>query len=95
MCPSLKILPAAIQQAQRALGAAKGYDFDHFHDEQLTVHFHYTVFPNISFSLKPDGCIGSEQQKGLRSRGYKGGHLAGQEGRVRFFHDTLDRWLAG
>lgn len=153
----------AIQQAKRALGAAKGYDFDHFHDEQLTDHFHYTIFPNISFSLKPDGCIWlradphptdpekcyfdmwyftwfpenedryysysmgeevdrnvpvphlrgkvgelscgpgidqdvsiwSEQQKGLRSRGYRGGHLAGQEARVRFFHDTIDRWLAG
>jgi hypothetical protein len=120
-----------------------------------------TIFPNISFSLKPDGCIWlradphptdpercyfdmwyftwfpegvdryyaysmgqevdrtvpvphqrgvvgelscgpgidqdvsiwSEQQKGLRSRGYKGGHLAGQEARVRFFHDTIGRWL--
>jgi phenylpropionate dioxygenase-like ring-hydroxylating dioxygenase large terminal subunit len=152
---------AAIQQAKRKLGAAKGYDFDHFHDAQLTDHFHYTIFPNISFSLKPDGCIWlradphptdpercyfdmwyftwfpegedryfsysmgeevdrtvpvphqrgkvgefscgpgidqdvsiwSEQQKGLRSRGYKGGHLAGQEARVRFFHDTIDRWM--
>ena len=151
----------ALQAAKRALDAEKGYDFSHFHDAQLTDHFHYTVFPNISFSLKPDGCIWlradphptdperclfdmwyftwfpegvdryyaysmgqevdrttpvphqrgvvgeiscgpgidqdvsiwSEQQKGLRSRGYKGGHLAGQEARVRFFHDTIDRWL--
>jgi len=151
----------ALQQAKRAKGAEKGYDFSHFHDAQLTDHFHYTIFPNISFSLKPDGCIWlradphptdpercyfdmwyftwfpegvdryfaysmgqevdrtvpvphqrgvvgelscgpgidqdvsiwSEQQKGLRSRGYKGGHLAGQEARVRFFHDTIDRWL--
>ncbi|WP_301751936.1 aromatic ring-hydroxylating dioxygenase subunit alpha [uncultured Erythrobacter sp.] len=151
----------AIQQAKRKLGAEKGYDFSHFHDAQLTDHFHYTIFPNISFSLKPDGCIWlradphptdpercyfdmwyftwfpegadryysysmgeevdrtipvphkrgkvgelscgpgidqdvsiwSEQQKGLRSRGYKGGHLAGQEARVRFFHDTIDRWV--
>ncbi|UYV16069.1 aromatic ring-hydroxylating oxygenase subunit alpha [Porphyrobacter sp. ULC335] len=151
----------ALQQAKRALGAEKGYDFSHFHDAQLTDHFHYTIFPNISFSLKPDGCIWlradphptdpercyfdmwyftwfpegvdryyaysmgqevdrtvpvphqrgvvgelscgpgidqdvsiwSEQQKGLRSRGYKGGHLAGQEARVRFFHDTIDRWV--
>jgi hypothetical protein len=39
--------------------------------------------------------IWSNQQKGLRSRGYAGGALAGQENRVRFFHDTIDRWLAG
>jgi phenylpropionate dioxygenase-like ring-hydroxylating dioxygenase large terminal subunit len=151
----------ALQAAKRALGPEKGYDFSHFHDAQLTDHFHYTIFPNISFSLKPDGCIWlradphptdperclfdmwyftwfpegvdryyaysmgqevdrtvpvphqrglvgelscgpgidqdvsiwSEQQKGLRSRGYKGGHLAGQEARVRFFHDTIDRWV--
>lgn len=151
----------ALQQAKREKGAQKGYDFAHFHDAQLTDHFHYTIFPNISFSLKPDGCIWlradphptdpercyfdmwyftwfpegvdryyaysmgqevdrtvpvphqrgvvgelscgpgidqdvriwSEQQKGLRSRGYKGGHLAGQEARVRFFHDTIDRWV--
>lgn len=154
---------AALQAAKRAGGAAKGYDYSRFHDDQLTDHYHYTVFPNISFSLKPDGCIWlradphptdpeqcvfdmwyftwfpegkdqyysysmgelvdlskpvehkrgkvgelscgpgidqdvsvwSNQQKGLRSRGYQGGVLAGQENRVRFFHDTIDRWLAG
>ncbi|NBW75610.1 MAG: aromatic ring-hydroxylating dioxygenase subunit alpha [Sphingomonadaceae bacterium] len=153
---------AALQAAKRAGGAAKGYDYSRFHDDQLTDHYHYTVFPNISFSLKPDGCIWlradphptdpeqclfdmwyftwfpegkdqyysysmgemvdlskpalhkrgkvgelscgpgidqdvsvwSNQQKGLRSRGYQGGVLAGQENRVRFFHDTIDRWLA-
>ncbi|MFO6446890.1 aromatic ring-hydroxylating oxygenase subunit alpha [Erythrobacter sp. NE805] len=151
----------ALQRAKREKGAAKGYDYARFHDAQLTDHFHYTIFPNISFSLKPDGCIWlradphptdpercffdmwyftwfpegvdryyaysmgqevdrttpvphrrgvvgelscgpgidqdvsiwSEQQKGLRSRGYRGAHLAGQEARVRFFHDTIDRWL--
>ena len=48
---------AALQRAKREKGADKGYDFSHFHDAQLTDHFHYTIFPNISFSLKPDGCI--------------------------------------
>lgn len=151
----------ALQAAKRAGGEAKGYNYSRFHDAQLTDHFHYTVFPNLSFSLKPDGCIWlradphptdperclfdmwyftwfpegqdryfshsmgaevdrtapvehlrgtvgalscgpgidqdvsiwSEQQLGLRSRGYRGGHLAGQEARVRFFHDTIDRWI--
>ena len=152
----------ALQAVKRAKGAEKGYDYSRFHDDQLTDHWHYTVFPNISFSLKPDGCIWlradphptdpercvfdmwyftwfpdgktdyfsyamseavdltkpvehlrgsvgelscgpaidqdvaiwSSQQRGLRSRGYQGGHLSGQESRVRFFHDTIDRWLA-
>ncbi len=152
----------ALQAAKRQQGKAKGYDYSRFHDDQLTDHYHYTVFPNISFSLKPDGCIWlradphptdpercvfdmwyftwfpdgktdyfsyamsesvdlnkpvehlrgkvgelscgpaidqdvaiwSSQQRGLRSRGYAGGHFAGQESRVRFFHDNIDRWLA-
>ncbi|MGH6787830.1 MAG: SRPBCC family protein [Novosphingobium sp.] len=153
----------ALQRVKRERGAEKGYDYARFHDDQLTDHYHYTVFPNISFSLKPDGCIWlradphptdpeacvfdmwyftwfpdgktdyysyamaeavdlskpvehlrgkvgelscgpaidqdvaiwSSQQRGLRSRGYAGGHLSGQESRVRFFHDTIDRWLTG
>jgi Ring hydroxylating alpha subunit (catalytic domain) len=35
--------------------------------------------------------IWSQQQRGLRSRGYHGGHLSGQESRVRFFHHNIDR----
>lgn len=50
-------LRTALQRRKRELGAAKGYDFSAYSDEQLTDHYHYTVFPNISFSMKPDGCI--------------------------------------
>jgi phenylpropionate dioxygenase-like ring-hydroxylating dioxygenase large terminal subunit len=52
--PALRI---ALQQRKRELGQAKGYDFTTYSDEQLTDHYHYTVFPNVSFSMKPDGCI--------------------------------------
>jgi hypothetical protein len=37
------------------LAKNKGYDFAKFNDGQLTDHYHYTIFPNISFSVKPDG----------------------------------------
>lgn len=47
----------ALQKQKRAMGASKGYDFSRFNDDQLTDHYHYTLFPNLSFSLKPDGCI--------------------------------------
>ena len=47
----------AIQKVKREKGAEKGFDFSRYQDAQLTDHFHYTVFPNLSFSLKPDGCI--------------------------------------
>jgi phenylpropionate dioxygenase-like ring-hydroxylating dioxygenase large terminal subunit len=52
--PGLRL---ALQRRKRELGAAKGYDFSRYSDEQLTDHYHYTVFPNVSFSMKPDGCI--------------------------------------
>ncbi len=47
----------ALQQAKRAKGAEKGFDFSTYHDDQLTDHWHYTIFPNLSFSLKHDGNI--------------------------------------
>jgi len=48
---------AALQRQKRALGAERGFDFSRYVDGQLTDHFHYTVFPNMAFSMKPDGCI--------------------------------------
>jgi phenylpropionate dioxygenase-like ring-hydroxylating dioxygenase large terminal subunit len=50
-------LRLALQRRKRDFGGAKGYDFSRYSDEQLTDHYHYTVFPNTSFSMKPDGCI--------------------------------------
>ncbi|MEO1063715.1 MAG: SRPBCC family protein [Actinomycetota bacterium] len=52
--PGLRL---ALQRRKRELGESKGYDFSLYSDEQLTDHYHYTVFPNVSFSMKPDGCI--------------------------------------
>ncbi len=151
----------ALQRQKRALGAAKGFDFSTYHDAQLTDHWHFTIFPNLSFSLKPDGniwlrarpherdpekcyfdmwymtlfpegtrryysqsmgewvdvatpaphrqgkwrevsmgpgidqdvAVWEAQQRGLHSRGYRGDYLAGQESRVRYFHDNLARWM--
>jgi len=154
---------AALQQQKRALGAEKGFDFSRYVDAQLTDHYHYTLFPNVSLSLKPDGCIflrgtphpsdpekcffdvwyftlfpeGSteyfahsmaeavrtdekvehqtgklgdvflgggldqdaavflSQQQGLRSRGYQGVYLSGQERRIQYHHQVLDEYIAG
>ena len=152
-----------LQRQKRLLGDEKGYDFSSYHDSQLTDHWHYTIFPNLSFSLKPDGniwlrarphetdpekcyfdmwymtlfpkgetryysqtmkewvgvetpaphiqgpvdkvsagpaidqdvAIWSGQQRGLHSRGYRRDYLAGQENRMRYFHETLEKWLDG
>ena len=151
-----------LQRQKRKLGVDKGFDFSTYHDDQLTDNWHYTIFPNLSFSLKPDGNIwlrarphesdpekcyfdmwymtlfpkgethyysqimrervsidtpaqhvqgrASEvsagpaidedvaiwvgQQRGLHSRGYRRDYLAGQESRMRYFHETLEDWLA-
>ena len=53
----LSALRIAMQKRKRLIGAEKGYDFSLYSDEQLTDHYHYTAFPNVSFSMKPDGCI--------------------------------------
>jgi len=52
----LDIRPA-LQAQKRKLGAQKGFDFSKFDDNMLTDNWHYTIFPNLSFSLKPDGNI--------------------------------------
>ena len=152
----------ALINRKREFGEEKGFDYSEFNDAQLVDHFHYTMFPNVSYSLKPDGCIWlranphptnpekcifdiwyftwfpegtsdyysrsmyeainleedvphqvgkvgevstgpvidqdvsiwNTQQKGLKSRGYKGDYLPAQENRVRFFHENVDRYLA-
>ena len=47
----------ALQRQKRKLGREKGFDFSRYVDGQLTDHYHYTLFPNLSLSMKPDGCI--------------------------------------
>ena len=44
--------------------------------------------------IDQDVAIWSTQHKGLRSRGYRGEYLPSQERRIRYFHETLDRYLA-
>ena len=44
-----------LQKQKRKLDKEKGYDSSKFKDTQLTDHYHYTIFPNMSFSVKPDG----------------------------------------
>jgi phenylpropionate dioxygenase-like ring-hydroxylating dioxygenase large terminal subunit len=47
----------ALQRQKRALAGEKGFDYSRYVDGQLTDHYHYTVFPNLALSMKPDGCI--------------------------------------
>lgn len=53
-------------------------------------------FPEVSCgpAIDQDVEIWSSQQKGLSSRGFKREYLSGQESRIRFWHETLDRMLS-
>ncbi len=46
----------AVQKQKRALGEQKGYlHFSTMSDNQLTDYYHYTLFPNLTFTMGPDG----------------------------------------
>ena len=42
-----------------------------------------------------DVAITTGQQLGLRSRGYRGAYLSGQETRIAWFHQVIDEYLSG
>ena len=46
-------------------------------------------------TIDQDMAVFSAQQVGLRSRGYHGAYLAGQESRVRRYHELIDDYVAG
>lgn len=152
-----------LQKQKRKLSEAKGYDFSKFNDDQLTDNYHYGFFPNVYFSMKPDGNIflrgtphatdpnkcffdmwyftwfpdaqedyysftmeehkskstpvdhitgkfgevsagpgidqdvgvWESQQQGLASRGFKGDYMPNQERRIRYHHESIDRYIDG
>ncbi len=47
----------------------------------------------LHLALRQDGDTAPPQQRGLRSRGFRGLHLAHQERRIRHFHHVLDGYL--
>jgi hypothetical protein len=53
--------------------------------------------PTASVSAGPaidqDVAVWSAQQRGLHSRGYNRDYLSGQESRMRYFHETLEKWM--
>ena len=46
----------AVQQQKRKLGPARGHaHLEGLSDSQLTDYYHYTLFPNLTFTMGPDG----------------------------------------
>jgi hypothetical protein len=46
-------------------------------------------------AMDQDMSITTGQQLGFRSRGYEGAYLAGQEARIRRYHEVIDEYLNG
>jgi phenylpropionate dioxygenase-like ring-hydroxylating dioxygenase large terminal subunit len=61
------------------------------------VHYHavYGDGVSVGFVADQDLSIGTTQQQGLNSRGFKGCHLSGQEKRVQRFHELLNDMILG
>ena len=50
---------------------------------------------SLGFVADQDLSIGTSQQQGLNSRGFKGCILAGQEKRIQRFHELLNDYVKG
>jgi phenylpropionate dioxygenase-like ring-hydroxylating dioxygenase large terminal subunit len=50
---------------------------------------------SIGYAMDQDLSITTGQQLGFRSRGFTGVYLAGQEARVRRYHEVIDEYLSG
>ena len=49
----------------------------------------------MGLTIDQDMTIFPAQQMGMRSRGYKGSYLAGQENRISRLHRLVDEYIAG
>lgn len=50
---------------------------------------------SMGLTIDQDMAIFPAQQMGMRSRGYKGSYLAGQESRISRLHELIDDYIAG
>ncbi len=59
----------------------------------------HTVFSvgeqSMGMTINQDIAVFTQQQKGFRSRGFKGVYLSKQEGRVRRYHELIDDYIEG
>jgi phenylpropionate dioxygenase-like ring-hydroxylating dioxygenase large terminal subunit len=58
---------------------------------RMLVHGEDSIGP----AIEEDVAVFVTQQRGFRSRGYRGAYLAGQERRISRLHELVDEWIAG
>ena len=66
-----------------------------FHQDAIQRHSTYGDGVSVGFVADQDLSIGTTQQQGLNSRGFKGCILPGQEKRVQRFHELLNDMVLG
>jgi hypothetical protein len=62
-----------------------------------SIHYHtrYGEGVSVGYVADQDLSIGTSQQQGLNSRGFKGCVLPGQEKRIQRFHELLNDMVLG
>ena len=50
---------------------------------------------SIGAAIEEDVAVFVTQQRGFRSRGFKGVYLSNQEKRIRRYHEMIDDYIAG
>ena len=66
-----------------------------FKQDALQRHSQYGDGVSLGFVADQDLSIGTTQQQGLNSRGFKGCILPGQEKRIQRFHELLNDYVKG
>lgn len=56
---------------------------------RMLVHGEASIGP----AIEEDVAVFVTQQRGFRSRGFRGVHLSGQEKRIRRLHELIDQWI--
>lgn len=80
----------AMQSLQKSKGEGAG---QHSDAKDVPVEEFEMGERSLGELLDGDTAITRSQQSGLRSRGFKGGHLSNQEFRVAFFHYMVDQYM--
>ena len=50
---------------------------------------------SIGLAIEQDVAVFVTQQRGFRSRGFKGVYLSSQEARIRRYHEMIDDYIDG
>ncbi|MGE0666226.1 MAG: SRPBCC family protein [Sphingomonadales bacterium] len=77
---------------EKSTSVARGAGWD---DGEAPIEYVEYGEKSLGPLLDSDVATMATQQKGMRSRGYRGAELADQEFRIAYYHHNIDRYIAG